>query len=276
MAEVVPEVVPEVIPEVVPDINPDLLIQPRFNSLCTTCQWSHNNVELYNWVSEKALKGMPSGHVWKLLVEHMKEKYPDIKPPSRQAVWTHFKKHIPPLESVRIAVEKEHFESGNKDPMINDRVLEEIKKGNFDEYKELCALYIKFRETNDKIYELTAALMAPSRNGVSEYSQNKIQTYVSMVNTQKSILAEIGKMRQGDKLVEVVSKYLMETYTKSIVARLTEEFAALASVLQRQGVSQQILDAYNEITHGRLAKIILDEASNAMSLAKKEFKLPLN
>jgi hypothetical protein len=254
-----------------------LVIVPKFQHLCRVCSWAVHEIDIYNWASKKALQGIPSGTVHRQLEEYLKEiGRDDIKVPSRKSFWNHFDKHIPPQNEVEILAAKQAYSPKPYDPLVDAREIKAIEAGNFDEYKELCKLYSKFRQVHDKIYELSGSLLG-GNNGhgtaTTDWSQNKIQTFVSMVNTQKSILAEIGKMRQGDKLVNVAAKFVVETFTKNIVTKLTEEFSALAAIMKRQGVADEILDTFENVTHDRLARLLVDMAQEAMTATKKEFKL---
>jgi hypothetical protein len=252
-----------------------LVIVPEFQHQCRICGWSKENIELYNWVSNLSLRGFPPGTIAKKLAEYLKETDSDIKPPTKKSVWTHFEKHISPKESVDILVAKRQFNPSGHDPLINVKEIKEVAAGNFDEYIELCKLYTKFRQVHDKIYELTDSLLSHNKSsGVSDWSQSKIQTFVSMVNTQKGILAEIGKMRQGDKLVNIAAQYVIEVYMQNIVDKLSEEFKSLASIMKRHGVSDEVMLAYENITHEKLAKLLVDMAGDAMTQTRKEFKLP--
>ena len=273
-----------------PVIDPtELVMVPNYVHGCNICKWSKTNVDLYNWAAQKALQGVPPTTIQKLLVEYMPINHPDVKVPSGKSVWNHFKKHVPPKEELemlaakvaasrqvmaeKIADMREHVPSDH-DPLVSEKALAAVLGGNFDEYTELCALYTKFREVNDKIYKTAGSLLCLQPSGFNDWSQNKINTYVSMVNTQKSILAEIGKMRQGDKLVSVVAKYIIEMFTKSIVGKLSEEFETLAGIMRRQGVPNDVMEAFQAVTHDRLAHLIVEEAKTAMVQTKKEFKLP--
>jgi hypothetical protein len=250
-----------------------LLVVPNYDHRCNICSWSRNNLDLYNWTCQRALQGDPPGRIKTLLDAHITDNKLSVKCPSRKSVWTHFTKHLPPKEEVEVLAARKLRTHNEFDPLVSDKALREVLAGNFDEYKELCALYTKFREVNDKIYSMVGSL-SMTRAGMSEWSQTKIQTYVSMVNTQKSILAEIGKMRQGDKLVSVVARFIVETFTKSIVSKLSEEFDTLAGIMRRQGVADDVLSAFEAVTHERLGHLIVEEAKEAMNQTKKEFKLP--
>jgi len=258
-----------------PTRQAELLLVPKFHSPCRICQFSRQNVELYNWICGLALQGYTPGRISTHLTEYMEKSYPDIRPPSRKSVWRHLEGHILPKESVEMVAARRTASVINiTDPLVDQKALDEIKGGNFDEYKELCNLYVKFREVNDKIYKLADALAVDRGNNVSDWSQTKITTYVSMVNTQKSILAEIGKMRQSDKLVVMVAKYIVEAFAKGMVHKLSDEFEALGHIMKRQKVDESVLQAFEAVTHHRLAKLIVDEADNAMTVTQKEFKLP--
>jgi predicted metalloenzyme YecM len=258
-----------------PAYKAELLLVPKFCVQCRICQLSRENVELYNWMCTLALQGYTPGRIYTHLVEHIEKNYPEMKPPSRKSVWRHLEKHVLPKESVEMIAARRTVSAVNvTDPLVDQKALDEIKAGNFDEYKELCNLYVKFREVNDKIYKLADSLAVDRGNNVSDWSQAKITTYVSMVNTQKSILAEIGKMRQSDKLVVMVAKYIVETFAKGMVHKLSDEFEALSHIMKRQKVDESVLQAFEAVAHHRLAKLIVDEADNAMTVTQKEFKLP--
>jgi len=253
--------------------GPSPIIIPKMSTLCSVCKWSITNTELYNWMSQLALGGLSYGRIWRLLTDYIPKMHPNVKVPTRKTVWVHFEKHVFPKETMEIMAARKARCPTAQDELVESQTLKEVLAGHFDEYKELCSLYTKFREVNDKIYATAGSLMI-SRGGFNEWSQNKIQTYVSMINTQKSILAEIGKMRQGDKLVSVVAKFIIELFTKSIVNKLSEEFDTLAGIMRRQGVPNDVLDAFAAVTHERLGHLIIEEARSAMDQTKKEFKLP--
>jgi hypothetical protein len=254
-----------------------LLMIPKYDYRCNVCSWSRKYTDLYNWTCQQALQGNPPGRIRTLLVsyipEYNKGHNTEVRIPSGKSVWAHFTKHIPPAGEVEILAARKIATHNENDPLVSSEALQKVLAGNFDEYQELCALYTKFREVNDKVYSVAGSLMN-TKSGISEWSQTKIQTYVSMVNTEKSILSEIGKMRQGDKLVSVASRFIMETFTKNIVTKLTEEFDTLAGIMRRQGVAEDVLKAFEAVTHERLGHLIIEEARGAMSQTKKEFKLP--
>lgn len=252
----------------------ELIIIPRYDFRCRVCQWSQDNVTLYNWICGLAVKGIPPGRIHRLLASYIPENYPDIKPPSKRSIWNHFSRHLSAKDATRTALaRKSDVVIDENEPLISDEVQKQMRSGHFDEYKEMCALYTKFREVHDKIYKLSGSLTI-TRDGTSDWSQNKIATFVSMVNTQKAILAELGKMRQGDKLVSLAAKFTIELFVRSIVSRLTEEFAALASIMKRHNTPGDVLIAFENITHERLANLLMDEAKTAMEQTRKEFKLP--
>jgi len=253
--------------------GPSPIIIPKYAALCTLCKWSTKEIELYNWVSQLALGGLSYGRIWGLLNDYMPKMHPAVKIPSRKTVWIHFAKHVYPKETLEILAARKARCPTAQAELVESQTLREVLAGHFDEYTELCSLYTKFREVNDKIYATAGSLMI-SKGGFNEWSQNKIQTYVSMINTQKSILSEIGKMRQGDKLVSVVAKFIIEHFTKSIIHKLSEEFDTLAGIMRRQGVTNEVLDAFSAVTHERLGHLIVEEARTAMDQTKKEFKLP--
>jgi hypothetical protein len=72
----------------------------------------------------------------------------------------------------------------------------------------------------------------------------------------------------------MVAKYIVEIFAKSMVSKLSDEFESLGHIMKRQKVDNSILEAFDAVTHQRLAKLIVDEADNAMLVTRKEFKLP--
>ena len=254
-----------------------LIIPPVFQYQCRLCHWSKEAPDLYNWVCQQVIQGFPYGRVASLLVVYLEENYPEIKSLTKKSIWNHFEKHVPPKEGHEIEVARQSYNESPHQKLLNETALEEIKAlkdGNFDEHEELCKLYIKFREVHDQIYEMADSLKVGKDNGGDVWSQNKIQTFTSMINTQKAILAEIAKMRQSNKLISVATQYIVETFTKSIVSKLSEEFSSLLTIMKRHNVDESVLDAVEDITSSRLASILINEAEAAMGKTKQEFRLP--
>jgi len=248
-----------------------------YQHLCRLCNYYRDDRELYDWVRSLTMKGIPYGRVRTLFEQHLNQHYPDIKVPTKKSIWNHFNKHINVKESAKLELARQEYVSDGdpNDMLVSNESIRELAKGNFDEYVELCGLYVKFRDVHDRIYKLTGSLQTSSAdNSMSVWSQNRINTYVSMVNTQKGILTEISKMRQSNKLLSVATQFIVETYTKNIVTKLGSEFTALVSVMKRQGVSSEIIETLEDITSHRLANILISEAEIAMSQTKSEFKLP--
>lgn len=254
---------------------------PRFEPQCKLCQWSKglantNEYNLYKFARDQAIQGTPYGSIATNLSKHIVEselsdKFTSI---SRKSVWRHFEKHSPLSTLASIHVARESWEPGEGSPLVNGKAISEINKEKFDEYDELCKLYAHFSEIRNKIYEYDSSLKVEQVNGGEAWSQNKIQTYVSMVNTQKSILSEISKMRQGDKLISVAARFIIETFTRSIIGKLKSEFDAFASIMRRQSVDSEVIDAFESIATKRIAMLFTEEAGTAMDLTKREFKLP--
>jgi len=257
----------------------ELLLKPEFQYQCKLCIWSKEHPELYNWVCKHALDGYPPGRIASMLIDYIPTKYPDLdlKAPTKKSIWNHFNKHTNPKDGVEIQSAKDKFIKNPNNKLISESALEEIKQvreGTFDEHEELCKLYVKFREVHDQIYELADSLKALNSANGDVWSQNKIQTFTSMINTQKGILAEIAKMRQGNKLITVATQYIIETFTKSIVAKLSEEFSSLVSVMKRQDVDRDIIEAIEDLVGMKLANILVNEAEVAMGRTRQEFRLP--
>lgn len=250
---------------------------------CTLCKLAINDTDTYNWVATLLLEGVSFFKTCISLEEHYRKNRPDRKIIDRRSFYTHYRDHISPTDYIRLknagsvgamaGDNSELIKSISTDLIKYKAIKNAIDSGDFDEYKEICCLYAKFRDVHDRIYKRTASLTTTKSDGSVEWSQTKIQTYVQMVNTQKAILAEVGKMRQGDKLVTIVAKFIIELYTKSIVSKLTEEFNTLSTIMRRHGVTEDIMSAFESVTSGRLARLLVDEAQNAMEVTQKEFKL---
>jgi len=255
----------------------ELLLKPEFQYQCKLCIWSREHPELYNWVCKQALDGYPPGRIATMLIDYVAAKYPDLKAPTKKSIWNHFNKHTNTKDGVKIQSAKDEFKRNPNKKLISESALEEIKSlrdGNFDEHEELCKLYVKFREVHDQIYEMADSLKALNSANGDVWSQNKIQTFTSMINTQKGILAEISKMRQGNKLITVATQYIIETFTKSIVTKLSDEFASLVTIMKRQQVDGDIIEAVEDIVGMKLASILVNEAEVAMGRTRQEFRLP--
>lgn len=261
--------------------DPDNIKSPRFEPQCKLCQWSKGaadsrEYDLYKFVRDQAIQGTPYGTISNNTKEYIAklEISDKFKPPMRKSVWRHFEKHSPLQTLAEIHAAREDWVPKDKNPLVDERILSGISKETFDEYDELCRLYTHFSEIRNKIYEYDSSLKIGVPNGGEAWSQNKIQTYVSMVNTQKSILAEISKMRQGDKLIAVAAKFVIESFTRNLIGKLKSEFDAFASIMRRQNVSDEVVEAFEEVTSHRIATLFVDEAGVAMDLTKREFKLP--
>lgn len=260
--------------------DPTSITEPRFESQCKLCQWSKSNTDstefkLHKFVSDQAASGVPYGSIRKNLILYIeKSEIKDFISPTRKSVWNHFEKHtaLKELASLHAARETWVPKSGNQ--LVDVCVMDNISKESFDEYDELCKLYARFKETNNKIYEYDDSLKVGVPNGGNAWSQNRIQIYVSMVNAQKSILAEISKMRQGDKLIALAAKFIIETFTRNLVGKLKSEFDSFASIMRRQNVNAEVVEAFEGIATERMARLFVEEAVSAMDVTKKEFKLP--
>jgi len=257
-----------------PEKKIEKLLEPRYESQCKLCQWSRHKPDLYKFIADLVMQGIPNGKIETLFKKYIKEAELDETPIARKSIWNHFANHMPPKAEAAIAIAKSSYIPTDGVPLIVEhKVRERAAKGSFDEYEELCELYLRFKEAHNKIYEMEASLQVCAE-GTNIWSQNKIQTYVSMVNTQKSILGEIAKMRQGDKLVALAAKFIIEEFVKSVVGKIKSEFDAFASVMKRQGVPDEVVEAFEEITQGRMVRLFSEEADTAMSITKREFKLP--
>ncbi len=262
------------------DLEP--VFVPNFSAACRICQWSKTNIPVYNFISRLALRGMAYGAMEKELTRHVTENNITLGTiPVRRSIWNHFTKHLDVETSVTIGVARQNHIPEISKPMLTEeenKALKELQLGNFDEYKELCDLYIRFKSVDKQIYEFTSSLQVENAeagpDGRPQWSQQKLQTFVSMVNTKKSILVEIAKMRQGDKLIKMAAQFSLQVFAKSIITKLSDEFNSLQSVMRSQNIDSKILEVFEQITHERLAQIILAEAESAMTSTSKEFKLP--
>lgn len=261
--------------------EPDSVKAPRFEPQCKLCQWSKGaadsrEYDLYKFVRDQAIQGTPYGTISNNTKEYIEKLglSDQFKPPMKKSVWRHFESHAPLQTLAEIHAAREEWVPKDGNPLVDERILAGITKENFDEYDELCKLYAHFSEIRNKIYEYDSSLKIGVPNGGEAWSQNKIQTYVSMINTQKSILAEISKMRQGDKLIAVAAKFIIEAFTRNLIGKLKSEFDAFASIMRRQQVSDEVVEAFEQVATQRVASLFVEEAGVAMDLTKKEFKLP--
>jgi len=267
--------------ELLEDNQGDDRAKPRFEPSCKLCQFSKAEVEsqeiqLHEFAVEQAKQGIPYGRIAANLKKYAKQMgFPEtVQPPSRKSIWNHFERHTTPIQNAVIHAARVDWVPRPDNPLVDYKVIERISKENFDEYDELCRLYSKFKEISNKIYEFDNSLKIGSPNGESAWSMNKIQTFTSMVNTQKSILSEISKMRQGDKLVAIAARFIIEEFTKNIIHKLKGEFESFIGVMRRQGVNTEIVDTFEEIATHRIVQLFTDEAGSAIELTKREFKLP--
>ena len=249
--------------------TPDLLITPVYQGGCRVCILSKEDPVLYNWICDKALLGTPYTRIEKLLETHIENKNISMTPIGKKSIWNHFEKHSDVKTQAKLIASRNNYVPHAGAELVSTDALSEAEIDNFDEYTELCGLYIKFREVHDKIYQKAGSLQTGD-----EWSQNKIQAYNTMINTQKSILAEIAKMRQSNKLIGVATKFIVENYASNIISKLGSEFNTLLQLMKRQDVSPDIIEEFEAVTSQRLASILMEEAMGAMDTTKKEFKLP--
>lgn len=273
------DIKPEVDVKVSSEYSPELVekptVKPKLEKNCRMCKLSVDNPKLYNWLTKQAMEGQPYGTIRTNLIKYIEEKGLNFKVMTRKSIWRHYEKHMYAKDATVVQRARDEWVSSVGAPLVKQKILEEFNAESFDEYEELCKLFVHFREVSNRIYEYDSALKVMNQNtGHETWSQNKIQTYVSMVNAKKSILSEIAKMRQGDKLVSIAAKFVIENFTRAIVHKLQAEFESFMTVMKRQDVNEELLDAFRSISTDRLGKIIVDEASNVMSATHKEFKLP--
>lgn len=260
--------------------KPDQEKKPdRYEPQCRLCQLSKSppdtlEFDLYKFIRDQAMKGASYNSIKKNMDEYIKKISLNYKPVNRQSIWNHFEKHVSLQALATIHSSRENWIPMKENPLVDERIVALVSKENFDEYDELCKLYTRFKEINNQIYEYTDSLKTKRADGEEHWSQPKIQTYVSMVNTQKSILAEISKMRQGDKLIAIATKFIIETFTRNLIGKLKSEFDSFASIMKRQSVHDDVIEAFEGIATSRLTQMFVEEAIIAMDITKKEFKLP--
>jgi len=253
----------------------------RYEPQCRLCQLSKAPPEtpefdLHKFLRDQAMQGISYSAIKRNMDDYIKKMRLDYKPLTRPSIWNHFEKHVSLQQLTTIHAARDQWVPSNSKnvPIVDERILALVSKENFDEYDELCKLYTRFKDINNKIYEYTDSLKTIRQDGHESWSQPKIQTYVSMVNTQKSILAEISKMRQGDKLIAIATKFIIETFTRNLIGKLKSEFDSFASIMKRQSVNDDVVEAFEGIATQRLTQMFVEEAIIAMDITRKEFKLP--
>ena len=252
---------------------PSPLIEPKFQSLCRLCNMYKDDHDTYRVASDQAMAGKSYGHIARVLKEYIVSNNLGIKPIGKKSIWTHFEKHMPLKAAAQLAVLRKEWMVPDGVPLNKSEDLQTAAKTQFDEYEELCALYKNFKDVHSQIYAYETSLKTTQNDGV-EWSPSRVQMFVSMVNTQKTMLGEISKMRQGDKLITIASKFILEHYTINIINQLKSEFDTMISIMKRQAVDDSIIEAIEDLIKDRLPRIFAKEARNAMDLTKKEFKLP--
>ena len=156
--------------------KPREFIEPRYEPQCRLCQWSKFKKELYKVIVDLVMHGIPYGKVADAFEKYIKEGNIDEKPFNRKSVWNHFEHHMPPkVETAIIAARSSYEPTGSVPLIIEHKLREKAAKGSFDEYEELCELYLRFKEAHNKIYEMQEALKVKGDGDVA-WSQNKIQT----------------------------------------------------------------------------------------------------
>lgn len=245
----------------------------RFTASCRMCKLSKSHPHIYNQISALVMDGTSIMQVYDAYLDLTDVN--DLPEASYKTLCNHFNKHLTMEAAVAIAVAKKEKVPDKVDrKLVSEKEVAQVDLGNFDEYKELCKLYVAFKNVSDKIYEYTNALQKEQTDSVDKWSQAKIGTFVQMVNTQRSILSEIAKMRQSDKLVAVAAQFILEQYTRSILMKIQEEFDMTSAFMKRHGVSTEDVEEYENLIKSRMSNILVNEAESAMNLTKKEFKLP--
>lgn len=254
-------------------VHKTIIDNVKFVSSCRICQLSKSHPHEYSQISALVMDGTSIMQVYDVYLDLTDVN--DLPEASYKTLCNHFNKHLTMEAAVAVAVAKKEKTPDKVDrKLVSNKAIEQVDLGNFDEYKELCKLYVAFKNVSDKIYEYTNSLQKDQADSVDKWSQAKIGTFVQMVNTQRSILSEIAKMRQSDKLVAVAAQFILEQYTRSILTKIQEEFDMTSAFMKRHGVPGEDIEDYENLIKSRMSNILVNEAESAMNLTKKEFKLP--
>lgn len=246
---------------------------PEFEYRCTICSWSKDQPELHKYVLDLVKEGKPAGTIHKLIGEYVVNTKLPIKPPSKKSVWTHFKEHLRVDDKVQALMSRNVVDlTKTSADAITREAVETLAAKRVNDYEEMCTLYNEIEGKCQSIYNDDNALKTEIA-GVIGWSQSKIQTYMMVINTRKSILAEISKMRQSEHVIKLATQFVMERFTESLVQKLLGEFVGLGEQLKRSGVNREVMKAYEEATSRRLAELITNEADSAMELTRKEFRI---
>lgn len=252
------------------------VVEPKFVKECKMCNFSKTHPDFYNFLVKHAMEGAAHNKLKNLADKYVQEHGLKFKVPVRKSIGRHFTKHMPVREMVAMEAAKAKYIPVKGKPLVESHVFENFKVEDFDEYEELCRLFTKFKEVTAKIYEYDSSLQVGHPSGGEVWSQNKIQTWTSMMNTQKSILSEIAKMRQGDKLIAIAAKYVIKTFTENIIAKLKQDFQSFVLVMRRQNVDEDVISTFEDLTTTTMVRHFVEEAESTMGKAKKQFKLPSN
>ena len=247
--------------------------EPTFEPKCTLCNWSKHEPGLYGvFISMAMQEGSSYGAIADALQQHITEQnIKGVKAPGKKNIWTHVQEHMKVDEQAKMTVAKQEAMVVATTPTGETQAITQYlvdKKVN--DYEEMCSLYNEIAARCKEIYGDSNALKIENGGG---YSNNKIQTYMMMINTRKSILAEMSKMRQSDHLINMATQFIIQEFTKRIVEKMTIEFGAVGETLRRAGVDKSILSAFSIATTKRLAELIESEADSAMDQTRKEFRL---
>ena len=281
MSEEVDKMPDDAVPEVQPkrlltSIDTGPIIEPKFVKECKLCNLSKTNVTFYDWITKHAMEGMSFSKLKKISDQYVAENGLRYQVPVRKSIARHFQKHMPIVEMSVMHSARTQFVPTAGVPLHKSTVFDNFKLEDFDEYEELCKLFTKFKEVTQKIYEFDVSLQVTHVNGGEVWSQTKIQTWLSMMNTQKSILSEIAKMRQGDKLISLAARYVIKTFTENILSKLQHDFQAFTAIMKRQGVDTEVVSAFDRLTTEAMAQHFIEEAEATMGRTNKQFKLPTN
>ena len=245
------------------------MVEPVLEPKCTLCAWSKDEPGLYAVFVEMAMQGLSYGEI----EDGLRARIVGEKTPGKKNIWVHVMKHLKVDERAKMAVAKQEAMVVATTPTEESAAItRHLVDRKVNDYEEMCALYEEIRGRCETIYGDDAALRIASDKG-GGFSNTAIQTYMLMINTRKSILAEMAKMRQSDHLINTATQFIISEFTKRIVEKLMVEFGALGESLRRAGVDKTIMAAFQAATTKRLAELIESEADTAMNATRKEFRL---
>lgn len=260
--------------------EPDLTKIHFFADSCKVCKLSKAvestpEWQLYNFAIEQAKTGTPAQKISENLTQYTTRMgfNPTIVP-SPTSIKNHFDRHVPENAALAVQNARNSYipqKQISNHSLVDMQIIAQISKDNFDEYDELCQLYSSFKQVCDKVYATEESVKA---SGTDQWSMSKLQAFTGMVNTQKGILSEISKMRQGEKLIAIASRFILEEFTKNLIVKLKDEFDSFTNIMKRNDVNSGIIEHFVELSTRRIVQLFTEEAGAAIEVTKREFKLP--